>query len=78
MGLMTLNLFSTCCCECASITKAAVRDVRQRTFEQGDELAMIGIRKLRYMLCESRKFAREVIPAINDEARPLFYRSLLR
>ena len=77
MGLMTLNLFSTCCCRCASITNAAVRDARQRTSEQDDELAMIGIRKLCYMFCESRKFAYEVIPAVNDEVRPLLYRSLL-
>ena len=78
MGLMTLNLFSMCCCGCASITNAAVRDMRQRTLEQGDELAMIGIRTLHYMFCKSRKSAREVIPVVNDEARPLLYRSLLQ
>ena len=71
MGLMTLNLFSTCCCGCASITNVAVSDVRQRTFEQGNELAIIGISKLRYMFCKSRKFAHEVIPEVNHEARPL-------
>ena len=46
MGLMTLNLFSTCCCGYASITNAAVSDVRQGTFEQGDVFGAIrGIRE---------------------------------
>ena len=53
--------------------------IPRRRFGQGDELAtMIGIRKLRYMFCGYRKFAHEVIPAVNDEARPLLYRTLLR
>ena len=30
------------------------------------------------MFCESRKFVHEVIPAVNDEARPLLNRTFLR
>ena len=79
MELMTLNLSSTCCCGCEA-ENTIFMPRRPRRFGQGDELAMIGICKLRYMFCESRKFALEVIPAVNNEARPLLYsyRSLLR
>ena len=79
MRLMTLNLFSyVLLWMCNYYERGGKRReaentifMWQRRFGQGDELAIIGIRKLRYMFCKSRKFAHEVIPEVNHEARPL-------